>query len=154
MSMADWRRWRQLAPADRRLLLAALFWLPCMRLGLRWLGFKRLHQWVSHSGRPQPAQPADESLARARAIEHWVDLAARRGLDSGTCLSRSLTLLKLLQKADISGCLRIGVRMTEQGLDAHAWVEVANEPVNERPDVSRRYATYRDGLQADVRAFR
>lgn len=50
-------------------------------------------------------------------------------LDS-RCLMRSLVLLRLLARRGVSGVLVIAVRPGERAqLDAHAWVEVADEPV-------------------------
>jgi hypothetical protein len=38
--------------------------------------------------------------------------------------------------------LRIGVRLSEGKLDAHAWVEHTGIPINDRPDVSTDFAPF------------
>lgn len=131
----------------------AFVWLPLMSLGLRWLGFKNMQRRV--------AVPMDASVAplegakdRARTVSRWVEVAARRGVVRGTCLTQSLALLRLLRREEIVGQLRIGVRLQAGQLDAHAWVEVDGEPMNDSPDVATRYAAYDHTLPFDSRSFR
>jgi hypothetical protein len=38
--------------------------------------------------------------------------------------------------------VRIGVRFASGTLDAHAWVELDGQPVNDRADVSTRFAAF------------
>lgn len=46
------------------------------------------------------------------------------------CLMRSLVLLRVLARRGVSGALVIAVRPGDrEQLDAHAWVEVADEPL-------------------------
>jgi hypothetical protein len=45
-------------------------------------------------------------------------------------------LLWLLRERGVEARLRIGVRFIDRKLDAHAWVEWAGQPVNDRPDVA------------------
>lgn len=63
------------------------------------------------------------SEARARALELAVGRVARFGLLRPQCLVRALALHRLLTRAGIRGSrVRIGVRLTESGFSAHAWV--------------------------------
>lgn len=57
-----------------------------------------------------------------------------------TCLRRSVTLLRELHRRRMGATLHIGVRRGEQEMQAHAWIEVAGEVVNDDPDVVATYA--------------
>jgi hypothetical protein len=89
-----------------------------------------------------PARPV--RLARARRLARVVALAARHGVMSGNCLSRSLTLLDLMAREGLGGELRIGVRTGDVGIDAHAWVELDGRVLNDSADVDRHFAPLRD----------
>lgn len=152
MTLADWRRWQALPPNDRRSILLAMIGLPLVGVGIRWLGFKAMQRRIM--GASVACSTDAQGTDRAMVLARWVDAAARRGVYSGTCLSRSMTLLWLLRRERIAGQLRIGVRMVAGQLDAHAWVEVDSQPVNDQPDVSRRYAAYEHTMPFDGRSFR
>jgi hypothetical protein len=67
-----------------------------------------------------------EARRLARAV---VRTLAPLPVDS-RCLMRSLVLLRVLARRGVSGALVIAVRPGERDeLDAHAWVEVADEPL-------------------------
>lgn len=80
--------------------------------------------------------PAMQSLAEA------VNIAARHTPFPATCLTRSLLLDWLLQRRGVTSDLRIGVRLTEGALDAHAWVEYKGIPVNDLPYVASQFASF------------
>jgi hypothetical protein len=46
----------------------------------------------------------------------------------------------LLRRRGIENQLRIGVRVEGDGLAAHAWIEIAGEPINERPGVCASFS--------------
>ncbi|HEX5831462.1 MAG TPA: lasso peptide biosynthesis B2 protein, partial [Gemmatimonadaceae bacterium] len=94
-------------------------------------------------GAPAPAV-SPERLARALRLARVVELAARHGVASGNCLSRSLTLLDLMAREGLGGELRIGVRTGDGGIDAHAWVELDGRVLNDGADVDRHFAPLRD----------
>ena len=52
-----------------------------------------------------------------------------------TCLRRSLTLQRELQRSRCRAVLSLGVRKVNGELNAHAWVEVAGEVVNDSPAI-------------------
>lgn len=153
MRPGNWGRWRALPANDRLALSLAFVWLPLFVLGLRWLGFKKMQDQVTKPSNMAVASPA-QAKDRARTVSRWVDVAARRGVVRGTCLTQSLTLLRLLRREDIVGQLRIGVRMQAGQLDAHAWVEVDGEPVNDSQDVASRYAAYSNTRPFNSGSFR
>lgn len=70
-------------------------------------------------------------------IAKTVNRVVRYGMPRGTCLIRSLVLLRILSEAGCAASLRIGIRLVNsQALAAHAWVEIDGIPVNDRPDIA------------------
>jgi hypothetical protein len=88
--------------------------------------------------RPAAAGGAADAHRLARITDVVGDLWPLRS----RCLQRSLVLAWLLRRRGIDGRLRIGVQTDEGGLIAHAWVEVAGEPVNDTRDHCARYAAF------------
>jgi len=77
------------------------------------------------------------NIERATRIARIVNFACRHGIRSSTCLTRSLTLIRLLSRRGLESQLKIGVRIDDsEKMAAHAWVEVAGLPVNDKKDVA------------------
>ena len=112
----------RLASWERRVVARALVLLPLMALRLRLLGLRRARLAAAPQSRPIPAAHAD-STVRAERIARLVDIVAREGPWSASCLPASLTLQRLLLEAGIESEMRLGVRKVAGRLDAHAWVE-------------------------------
>lgn len=75
-----------------------------------------------------------EDLGEARRAAGWLDT-------SGTCLSRAITLAARLPNADVVLAItEPGWRERSEGLGAHAWVEVAEQPVRTRDVRGREIA--------------
>ncbi len=122
------------------MVLASLFLLPAVQLSLRFRGFKRTAaSLAAHSARR--AVPAEPSEARVAA--EAVGLVAGRPAIGARCLGRSLVLWFLLRRRGIDAELVIGADMPRGGaLPAHAWVEVAGEPVNDELNVRERFGGF------------
>ena len=134
-------RFWALSFADQRTLLAAAAWMPLFWLGLRVWGLSRFQAFLE---RGKAAAGNDMSLPDIRALGELVNIAARHTLGPRTCLTRSLLLGWLLRRRGVASNLRIGVRLTNGTLDAHAWVECDGIPVNDRPDVGTQFASFGD----------
>jgi hypothetical protein len=121
-------------------VLAAVFLLPAVQLSLRFRGFKRTAGTLAaHSARR--AVPAEPSEARTAA--EAVGLVAGRPAIGARCLGRSLVLWFLLRRRGTDAQLVIGADAPRGGeLPAHAWVEVAGEPVNDAPNVRERFGAF------------
>ena len=126
---------------QKRTVLAAWLWLPLFWLGLRLLGLPRFQAWLLNA----PAR-SDLSLTLPviKALGEAVNIAARHTPFPATCLTRSLLFGWLLRRQNVASKLRIGVRMTQGMLDAHAWVECEGIPVNDSPEVNERFASFGD----------
>jgi hypothetical protein len=142
---------RALASWERRLLVRLVLLLPAIGAALRMLGFKRTRDLLARLAGPQhDRQPAgtDSANDRAQRIARLVAIAAHHGLYRATCLRQSLALWWLLRRRHIPAELRIGVRKDGGELQAHAWVELAGQPVNDAPDVAERLAPFDGSLSA------
>ena len=119
--MRRWRKFRRLLPAERRLIMRALFWLGVIRLGLWLLPFQTLQRLLAGltraPARESHGPPSFDQIA-------WAVAAASRYVPSATCLTRALVTRTLLAQRGYAAHLCIGVARRAGGqLDAHAWVE-------------------------------
>jgi hypothetical protein len=80
-------------------------------------------------------------VPEATALGRAVNIAAARGPWPAKCLTRSLVLHWLLQRRGILSVLRIGVANAD-AFRAHAWVECAGVPVNDRADVATFFTPF------------
>ena len=134
---------RSLTREQWRVVLESLPLLPFVQLSLRIRGFTRTAGMLaSHSQRrPVPVNPS-----QARPLGEAVGLVAGRSVVGARCLGRSLVLWFLLRRRGIDAELVTGAEAPRGGeLPAHAWVEVAGEPVNDALDVRERFGSF--GLQ-------
>lgn len=121
------------------MLLAAVAWLPLFWLGLRVLGLQRMQRWLQRGKPPVASNLSFEEIARIAAL---VNMAASQAWMPATCLTRSLLLGWMLRRRGVASQLRIGVRINQGILDAHAWVEYAGTPVNDRKDVGEQFSPF------------
>lgn len=141
--------------ADRRRALQAMATLWKVSRKLRQVGLQRCQdEFVgrlrNHSKIHSPLPPNDPS----EIIVAWdwaVRLASRNVPCRARCLEQSLSLWYLLALDGVSSELRIGVRKPRpDAVEAHAWVEVAGRPVNDRPDIAQTYAVFDGPLPASA----
>lgn len=165
---------RALSWPEQRLLLTAMLLLPLFWLGLRVLGLQRFQATLDRispklviaseerqsssqtepmaNGLPPPEAPPNSplSLAQMTHLGALVNLAARHAPGPATCLTRSLLLRWLLRRRGIESDLRIGVKLDQGRLDAHAWVEVVGVPINDSQDVGQRFAAFSQPLSPEA----
>ena len=122
------------------MVAASLVLLPAVQVSLRSRGFKRTAGALAARSqrRAISAEPC-----RARPAAEAVGLVAGRSVIGARCLGRSLVLWFLLRRRGIDAELVIGANVPRDGeLPAHAWVEVAGEPVNDEADVRDRFGSF------------
>ncbi len=124
---------------ERRTLLSAMAWMPLFWLGLHGLGLRRFQAWLQ---RPRLVTRNDLSLHEIMSMATMVNRGARLVRIPGDCLPRSLLLGWLLRRRGVASQLRIGVKMDNGSLAAHAWVEYAGIPINDQPDVGAQFAAF------------
>jgi hypothetical protein len=131
-------RFRALSAADRRTLLMCALLLPLVGVALRTVGLARIQARVQGS---RVAAPSRMSPDEIKSLGELVNIAARHHPFPATCLSRSLLLQWLLHRRGIPSELRLGARVSDGTLFAHAWVELDGMPVNDEANVAGRFST-------------
>ncbi|HYL45401.1 MAG TPA: lasso peptide biosynthesis B2 protein [Candidatus Limnocylindrales bacterium] len=132
--MNAWRKFNRLSGGERSVALEAAGALLATWLGLRLLGFRH---WKNFLARLLPAKIASPGRAHsdiavsARRISQ-LEMAAALNIPLRTnCLEQSLVLWWLLERRGIAAELRIGARKDAGHLEAHAWVELDGQVLNE-----------------------
>lgn len=123
--LAKLRILSRIRPAARRDLIRAQFALVRAKWSLR---------RAPNGSLVAPADPEATSAAqatassahvrRARQLAVAVVRTERSGLVRAPCLARAIAIRDLLQREGLgNGAIRVGVRLKEGKLEAHAWVD-------------------------------
>ncbi|MHB8485776.1 MAG: lasso peptide biosynthesis B2 protein [Candidatus Acidiferrales bacterium] len=142
---AAWVRFCKLSGRERRDFFLGLLFLPAVVIWLRVSTFQSVQQALEkwHRDAALTNQRDDTGiLIESQSASRMLDVASRRGLVRGNCLSRSIALCGLLRRRGIPAQLRIGARKLGDQLEAHAWVEAAGRAINDSDDVQTRYAPF------------
>src|SRR2546425_11621423 len=117
--MRTLRRLVALAPAERRLVVAAATLVAGAVLALRLLPHSVVRRLAGRLAR----RPARTPVAASRVV--WAVTAAGRRITGGTnCLVQALAAHVLLSRHGHANQLRLGVgRAADRRLEAHAWGE-------------------------------
>ena len=140
------RRFLELEAGEKTLFLFLVLFFPVLRAGLRLLGLGRLQSLMGLKTSPGESREGAAGLEEARRVNYVLQAAVANGLIKPTCLERSLVLVWLLRRRGIAGDLHIGVRPSEEGVDAHAWVECGGAVVNDSESVRENYAAFHNPL--------
>jgi hypothetical protein len=109
------RRWLALPAAERRAAAEALVLVALFALTLKLLPFRVVVARVpAKSGRQTRPRTSPERLAAL------VDRAG--GTLRASCMPRAFALARVLASRGIPHELRLGVRRSDSGIAAHAWV--------------------------------
>jgi len=132
---------------ERRTLLAAMAWLTLFWLGLRVFGLHRFQFWLQRVNMPMECGFSKEEILYIATL---VNIAASQAFVPATCLTRSMLLGWMLQRRGVVSQLRIGVRLNQGVLDAHAWVEYAGVPINDQADVGEQFLPFVEILPTEA----
>lgn len=103
------------------------------------IGAVRTLKSINHMTRSL-ATHNDYPAGRVRDIAGAIILAAAFYPGRALCLEQSLALYARLRVVGIPAHFRFGVQ--PQPFAAHAWVELGGEPIDERPEVLRKYIPF------------
>jgi hypothetical protein len=78
-------------------------------------------------------------VVQASDISRAVDAGLAMLPIAFTCLRRSAVLLRELSRCGLGADLHIGVRQGPGGIEAHAWIQVADVVLNDDPQLIRTY---------------
>lgn len=140
-----WKRFRRLSAFERGIVLEATGGLLATRIGLRLIGFRRWERVLAVFAPPanttvpvQSASVQDSALLIARMQQS----AARNLFFRANCLEQSLVLWWLLQRRGIDAALRIGARKDSERFEAHAWVELNSQVLNDASAEHRHFVPF------------
>lgn len=122
--------------------------LRLVRLSLRVRGYGKTFTSLQRRAQFQAKAPGTppESREEVQVTCRMVRAALRYSFAQFSCLEESLTLWYLLRKQGIPACLRIGVRKENERFEAHAWVELRGEALNQPEEQHRHYAAFEQDL--------
>ncbi len=140
-----WRRFRLRPVEERALIVRAMVLLPLTGIGLRVFGFRRwkelIEQFSPRTRVLSAAKPAAQFEIADRAVRA-VRSVELHGPATPNCLERSMTLWWLLRREGIEGELHIGARKSGSRLEAHAWLELGGQVLNDSAEIHSHYARF------------
>lgn len=148
-SPSRWRKFQALSSQQKRTLFFACLLIPVFRMRSSLRTYPASHVYGTAFERASKSPDAlSPALTRVNVCElaAAVNIAAAHGPVRGNCVARSATLLWLLSRYGIAGTLRVGVRLADGNLAAHAWVECDGEPVNDRADIGLEYLPFTEAI--------
>ena len=131
-----WRGYQKIRhPADLWLCLRVLGWLLAVRLLVRWVKLPLLLSWLTPLGRR-----GEVDQRRVDKIVSLTDtcLSVLPGSANGRCLSRSLTLYRLLRESGLPVAVNLGLAPPVSRVTGHCWLTLAGRVVFEREDSGAR----------------
>src|ERR1700722_16021823 len=138
-----WKRFRKLNAFERGVVLEATGGLLATWIGLRLIGFRRwervLAVFTPSANTPGLQQGASEP---ALVIARMQEAAARNLFFYANCLEQSLVLWWLLRRRGIDAALRIGARKDSERFEAHAWVELNSQVLNDASAEHRHFVPF------------
>ena len=143
----DWQKWKRLSSAEKRVLLQAIFLIRFVSLGLHLMSMKRIHAMLGRLfGNRGPVKRDGKPVLSADQIARLVRIAASRGPAQPTCLPRAMVLWALLRRHGIDAGIRFGVRKIDNEIEAHAWVEVGEQLIEDAGDAEDSFSPFESAL--------
>ena len=140
-----WNRFRRLSAFERGVVLEATGGLLATWIGLRLIGFRRwervLAVFVPTVNTTGPAQGASVQKS-VLLVARMQEAAARNLFFHANCLEQSLVLWWLLRRRGIDAALRIGARKESDRFEAHAWVELDSQVLNDASAEHRHFVPF------------
>jgi hypothetical protein len=128
-------------PTERRLVVEAALLLCVARAGLAWMPLASLRGWLVWFARTSGAR---DSKVRRQQIVRALATAGQRTPFRATCLIEALAAEAMLRRRGDDARFRLGVvRPSDNGLAAHAWVELDGEVIVGGLDTLASYAVLR-----------
>jgi hypothetical protein len=124
-------------------MVSALFLLPLNGVSLQLRGYQKTLKHASNQSIANNTAPDPCAIAAARKIARLVNIAARYGPYRAKCLTRSLTVIQMMNRRGLSGGkLVLGAKTETESFAAHAWVELNGEVVNDSERVGGHFSRF------------
>ena len=151
--MQSSRTFWSLTGAEREIAWAAARGLTATWLGLRVFGFRRWKEFVDRRAEYPHGTSAGQRVCGTSAprIVQLEAAAARNLFFKTNCLEQSLVLWSLLRHRGFDAKLKFGARKDAGKFEAHAWVELDGEPLNNESDENRGFVPFDGAVAATQR---
>lgn len=124
------RGWLALRGIERWQFFGLWLLLPFVSMLLACIGYVRSRRWLEALSKKTARRvPTPVDLIHAERIAQLAVLAGQHGFVPATCLRQSLLIYTLLRRRGLDPLLQIGVRKPGDVVEAHAWVELAGQPL-------------------------
>lgn len=119
-------------------------WLELTRqwVAMTLVPYERWSQRLVFRGEPATAASPGADVKLARAMAERVAVASKRHPLETKCLHQSLALHSMLARRGIPTDVRLGVRRGDEGVEAHAWVELGGVSLEPDPDAERPFRPF------------
>jgi hypothetical protein len=132
-----WRRFLELSPHQRLLVLEAAIRLTAARLAILAIPFPRIAKRLGRLNPPHPqSNPAPGRETDALEVAWAIDRAARILPFNLVCLPRALAGYRMLSRRGIPGRLHFGASRSQEksSLNTHAWLDACGVEVTGYPE--------------------
>jgi len=146
-------RFAALSPAERRLFFHSVFLIPAIAAAVRIWGLHKTLCWMeSHAKQlfSQEKQAKEQPMCDPQRILRMVEAGARHGLVHGNCLSQSLVLWFLLRRNFWNARFCVGGRHTHASFEAHAWVELHGEVLNDQDHLRETFRIFEPHISREL----
>ena len=140
-----WKKFRRLGAFERGIVLEATGGLLATWIGLRLIGFRRWERVLAFFAPPVNTTGPAQSVSvqeSALLIARMQAAAARNLFFRANCLEQSLVLWWLLRRRGIDAALRIGARKDSNRFEAHAWLELNSQVLNDASAEHRHFVPF------------
>lgn len=135
------RGWFDLPWDQQRAVMTMLWLVPVLHVAVRVFDYNRTRVFLDRRADARRAR-LTEPRAAVTPYQLATSRVTRYSWLPGNCLSRSLALVWLLRRNGHDADLRLGVSLHGGEFAAHAWVELEGLVLNDRQDVTTRYAPF------------
>lgn len=135
---------------ERGIACAAAIGLTATWLGLRVFGFRRWKEFVARQTEASPGTRTGlhSPEISAKRIVNLQDGVVRNLFFKTNCLEQSLVLWQLLQRHGFPAELKIGARKEAGQFEAHAWVELNGQALNNEDGQHREFVPFDNAVTA------
>ncbi|HQZ21188.1 MAG TPA: lasso peptide biosynthesis B2 protein [Thermoflexales bacterium] len=138
-------------------LAQAMLAMPVIALLMRVMGYRRAKNLLHRLSAGAPQNPsADIANPDVWTTTQLAAFAGKHTPGRPSCLVRSLALWWMLRGQGIASEIRIGVRPAQAGktgIDAHAWVELNGQILNDSPATVSQFAVFDKMPDLPLNAF-
>jgi hypothetical protein len=133
------------------LLIEAWVTLIWIDLVILWRPYNKWRHWFV--SKPKISMIDESQLLEVSHLIQVTEYAARNHIRPMNCLRRTLAQQWILARRKIICQVRIGVRMAEDRLEAHAWLTLRDKVLNDSADVSEYYTELKKDQWSEIGRF-